>query len=205
MSRQRTLTWSGGGSPFLTGTNPLGMWLFVLSDALTFACLLIVYVYLRLSNPGWPTPFRMWPSIAQATLMTVVLLSSSYTMALAVEAIQAGKRRQSIRLLGATILLGLLFVAIHLNEWNHLIRDMKITLRTNPWNQPLFGATFFGLTGLHMAHVTAGTIYLGIVAGALACGRLGAADVKTSGLYWHFVDLVWMFLFPMIYLMSVSW
>lgn len=69
---------------------------------------------------------------------------------------------------------------------------------------PLFGATFFGITGLHMLHVTAGVVYLGIVAAGVGRGRFSDEDVEVSGLYWHFVDLVWMFVFPMIYLMSVK-
>jgi len=200
---QQEVTWQGGGSPFSIGAKPLGMWLFIASDALTFAAFLVAYTYCRLANPDWPAPFHLWPSIAQATLMTFVLLTSSLTMALAVNAMRAGDRRKTVRLIMATIGCGIGFIILHGNEWVHLIRAEGITLTSNPWGQPLFGATFFGLTGLHMAHVTAGVIYLGAVAAATARGKLTAEDVETSGLYWHFVDLVWMFIFPLVYLMSV--
>jgi cytochrome c oxidase subunit 3 len=200
---QREITWQGGGSPFTIGSKPLGMWLFIVSDALTFAALLVVYTYCRLANPDWPSPFHLWPSIAQSTLMTFVLLTSSFTMALAVNAIRSGDRAKTVKLILLTMTCGIAFILLHGSEWLHLIRAEKITLTANPWNQPLFGATFFGLTGLHMAHVTAGVIYLGIVAAAVGRGKLSAEDVETSGLYWHFVDLVWMFIFPMVYLMSV--
>lgn len=199
----REMTWLGGGSPFAIGAKPLGMWLFVVSDALTFSALLVVYTYARLSNANWPAPFGL-SSIGLATLMTFVLLTSSYTMALAVQAVKSGDRGRTVRMLLATVGLGLGFIGLHLNEWFHLMRVEHVTLQGNPWNEPLFGATFFGLTGLHMAHVTAGVIYLTIMAGAVSKGKLSAEDVETSGLYWHFVDLVWMFIFPMVYLMSAK-
>ncbi|MBL8174370.1 MAG: cytochrome c oxidase subunit 3 [Bryobacterales bacterium] len=179
------------------------MWLFVVSDALTFSTFLVIYTYARLSNPGWPSPFGP-SSIAQATLMTFVLLTSSYTMALAVNAMKTGRRGRAVRMLLATVGLGLAFVGLHIAEWMHLIRVEGVTLAANPWNQPLFGATFFTLTGLHMAHVAAGVLYLAIVAAALSRNKLDAHDVETSGLYWHFVDLVWMFIFPLVYLMSAK-
>jgi len=200
---QREITWQGGGSPFAIGAKPLGMWLFVVSDALTFATMLVVYTYARLANPNWPSPFH-FSSIVQATVMTFILLTSSYTMARAVQAMKANDRGRAVRMLLATVGFGLGFVFLHMNEWFHLIRVEHVTLAANPWNEPLFGATFYGLTGLHMAHVTAGVIYLSIVAGAVARGKLGVEDVETSGLYWHFVDLVWMFVFPMVYLMSAK-
>ncbi|MFN7938224.1 MAG: cytochrome c oxidase subunit 3 [Bryobacteraceae bacterium] len=199
----REVTWMGGGSPFAIGAKPLGMWLFVISDALTFSAFLVAYTYGRLSNPNWPAPFA-FASIVQATLMTFVLLTSSYTMALGVQAIKAGDRSRTVRMLLATVGLGLGFIGLHLNEWFHLIRIEHVTLAGNPWNEPLFGATFFGLTGLHMAHVTAGVLYLAIVAAGMARGKFSAEDVETSGLYWHFVDLVWMFIFPLVYLMSAK-
>lgn len=201
---QREITWQGGGSPFAIGSKPLGMWLFIVSDALTFAAFLVAYTYCRLANPEWPAPFHLSSSIVQATAMTFILLTSSFTMALAVNAIRAGDRSKTVKLIVATMACGAGFIVLHGNEWLHLMRVEHITLTANPWNQPLFGATFFGLTGLHMAHVTAGVIYLGVVAAAVSRGKLSAEDVETSGLYWHFVDLVWMFIFPLVYLMSVK-
>jgi cytochrome c oxidase subunit 3 len=102
------------------------------------------------------------------------------------------------------MLCGATFVGLHLTEWSHLIREEHITPWSNPAGIPLFGATFFGITGLHMLHVTSGVIYLGIVAAGFSRNRFTPDDVEVSGLFWHFVDLVWMFVFPLIYLMSVK-
>ena len=79
-----------------------------------------------------------------------------------------------------------------------------MNLSSNPWGSPLFGATFFALTGLHMTHVLSGVVYLGFVASNFSRGRSSPDDVEVSGLYWHFVDLVWMFIFPLVYLLSVK-
>jgi len=86
----------------------------------------------------------------------------------------------------------------------NLIHHEHITPSGNPWNEPLFGATFFGITGLHMTHVIIGVIYLGIICQAVMRGKFKAEDVEVAGLYWHFVDLVWMFVFPLVYLMSAN-
>jgi cytochrome c oxidase subunit 3 len=196
--------WSGGASPFGIGSKKLGMWLFLASDSLTFATLLAVYTFLRHGSANWPAPFAFSPSILFSTAMTLVLLSSSLTMVWAVKSMKAGDAALTVRWLGATMLGGAAFVALHLTEWTHLMRDEKVTPWSNPWNAPLFGATFFGITGLHMLHVTAGVVYLGVLAAGVGRGWYDEEDIEVGGLYWHFVDLVWMFVFPMIYLMSVK-
>jgi cytochrome c oxidase subunit 3 len=196
--------WSGGGSPFAINSKKFGMWLFLASDTLTFSALLVSYAYVRLSNPDWPRPFEIWPAIAKATLMTFFLLSSSLTMVMGVSAAHKGDRRKTVRYILLTMLGGVLFIILHTTEWIHLIVDEHVTPWSNPWNVPLFGGSFFGLTGMHMLHVTIGVIYLGIIAWGFGKGKFSDEDVEVSGLYWHFVDLVWMFIFPMIYLMSVS-
>jgi len=98
---------------------------------------------------------------------------------------------------------GILFDVLHIREWLGLIEE-GVRLFKNPWGSPLFGASFFTLTGLHMTHVTVGVVYLGVVAWGFNKRKFSADDVEISGLYWHFVDLVWMFLFPLIYLMSAK-
>ena len=196
-------TWDGGAFPFAVGHKKLGMWFFLLSDSLTFSALLIGYSYVRVANANWPTPFHLWPSITMATLMTVILLSSSLTMVMAVSASQRGNRRRTARFILLTMLGGAGFIVLHTNEWIQLIHE-GVRLTANPWGVPLFGATFFTLTGLHMLHVASGVVYLGVIAGGLGKGRFGHEDVEISGLYWHFVDLVWMFIFPMVYLLSAS-
>ncbi|MFN0106263.1 MAG: cytochrome c oxidase subunit 3 [Bryobacteraceae bacterium] len=186
------------------GVKTLGMWLFVLSDLLTFATLLVIYTALRLANPEWPRPFALSPAIVYATTMTIVLLTSSLTMVWAVDAMQKSDRKRTVQWLLATILGGAGFIALHLTEWRHLIQVDRITPVSNPWNVPLFGAVFFGVTGLHMAHVAAGLVYLSVLTAGVARGKFSAEDVETGGLYWHFVDLVWMFVFPLVYLMAVK-
>jgi cytochrome c oxidase subunit 3 len=146
--------------------------------------------------------------------MTFCLLSSSLTMVFGVSASSRGEKARARKWILATIFFGLAFIVLHLIEWNHLIgeglrpfflpehwvKTFTTTDGTPP--SPLFGATFFTITGLHMFHVFSGTIYLSIVAGRVK--KLKHEDVEISGLYWHFVDLVWMFVFPLIYILSVD-
>ena len=208
MSEAKAVTmdsvWHGGGSPYAIGSKKFGMWLFIISDALTFSALLMVYTYLRLSTPNWPTPFHFSPSIIFSSVMTFCLLSSSLTMVMGVHAMNHGNRKATVAWILATIGGGLAFVVLHMTEWLNLINNEGVTPGHNPWDVPLFGGTFFGLTGLHMTHVIIGLIYLAIIAQGVFRGKFKAEDVEVSGLYWHFVDLVWMFIFPLVYLMSAK-
>ncbi|MCI0366275.1 MAG: cytochrome c oxidase subunit 3, partial [Phycisphaerales bacterium] len=121
-----------------------------------------------------------------------------------VHAMAHGDRKKTVLWLIATMILGSAFVGLHLTEWMNLMNHEKITPFSNPFDVPLFGATFFSITGLHMTHVAIGVIYLAIIAFAVGRGKFNYEDVEVSGLYWHFVDLVWMFVFPLVYLMSVK-
>jgi cytochrome c oxidase subunit III len=196
--------WGGGGSPYAIPSKKLGMWLFIISDALTFSALLIAYSYIRLSSKDWPRPFEFWPSIIVSTFMTFCLLTSSITMVMAVSAAKQGRVRATVGWLGATMAGGLAFIILHANEWRGLI-GKGLRPFSNPWGgTPLFGATFFTCTGLHMLHVTIGVGVLAVVAAGFKKGKYPADYVEIAGLYWHFVDLVWMFLFPLIYLLSIA-
>jgi cytochrome c oxidase subunit 3 len=179
------------------------MWLFIVSDALTFSVLLFGYSYLRIATPEWPTPFHFWPTIVMATVMTGFLLSSSLTMVLGVNAAQRGDRKWTILWILFTALGGLAFIVLHAQEWMGLIHE-GVTLTRNPWGAPLFGATFFGITGMHMFHVFSGVVYLLVIAWGVGRKRFHSEHVEVCGLYWHFVDLVWMFVFPLVYLLSVD-
>jgi cytochrome c oxidase subunit 3 len=201
--------WSGGTHPYRIGHRKLGMWLFIVSDSLTFSALLIGYGYMRYSADQWPTPFPFSPSIIFSTIMTLCLLSSSLTMVMGVSASARGDKKGVRKWFLLTILFGVAFLVLHLFEWNHLIGEglrpfslPKEWLARWPNASPLFGATFFAITGLHMFHVFTGAIYLAVVAARV--NKLKHEDVEISGLYWHFVDLVWMFVFPMIYLLSID-
>ena len=201
--------WGGGALPFHVGHKKLGMWLFIVSDALTFSALLIAYSYVRASSEQWATPFPFYPSIVFSSVMTLCLLSSSLTMVMGVSA-SARKDYKAVRKwLGLTIIFGAAFIVLHLIEWKHLLDDglRPFSLPAEwvekwPQGSPLFGASFFAITGLHMFHVLTGLIYLAVV--AVRVRKMKHEDVEISGLYWHFVDLVWMFVFPMIYLLSVD-
>jgi cytochrome c oxidase subunit 3 len=247
-------------SLFGTYSKKVGMWLFLLSDSLTFGALLFAYTYGRVSTPNWPTPFHSG-SIRNATLMTAFLLTSSLTMVLAVNSAVHHRAKAQRFFLLATMLCGAAFVVLHGREWSSLIAE-GLTLPVFPAvpghaastefagvakTVPQFPATFFGLTGMHMLHVTLGVIYLGIIAlgrkfipvllllwlaawlgtpsyspfhygahvllvAAVIAGIVvwlkpkvyDSGDVEVAGLYWHFVDLVWMFIFPLVYLMSTK-
>jgi cytochrome c oxidase subunit III len=195
--------WDGGVSPYAVGHKKLGMWLFLASDTMTFAALLIGYSYVRIASGNWPTPFHFYPSVVFATVMTLVLLSSSLTMVFAVSASKKGKRRTAAKYIWLTAIGGFTFIVLHAKEWMNLIAEGVLPW-SNPWGSPLFGGTFFALTGMHMFHVATGVIYLGVVALRTAGGKATHEEVEVSGLYWHFVDLVWMFVFPLVYLLSVQ-
>ena len=202
-AKEATGLWNGGVAPLGTSSKKLGMWLFIVSDTLTFSAILLAYSYLRLANSNWPRPFDFYPSIMKSTGMTVVLLLSSLTMVLGVAAMHRGDRKATVKWLLATALGGAIFVVLHMTEWIQLFHE-GYTPWSNPEGVPLFGATFFGTTGLHMLHVSIGVIYLLVMAIGVSRDKFSADDVEVSGLYWHFVDLVWMFVFPMIYLMSIK-
>jgi len=195
--------WSGGVSPYAVVPKKLGMWLFIVSDAITFSALIVAYAYVRVASPDWPRPFAFSPSIVNATVMTLILLTSSITVVMAVRAAKMDARGAAAKWLMATMAGGVLFDVLHIREWLGLIEE-GVRLTRNPWGAPMFGASFFTLTGLHMTHVTIGVVYLGVIAWGFAKRKFNADDVEVSGLYWHFVDLVWMFLFPLIYLMSAK-
>ena len=201
-SKARASVWGGGQAPFAIGSKKLGMWLFIVSDSLTFSSLLVAYSYVRVASEDWPLPFD-GHSIALASVMTFCLLSSSLTMVMAVAAAHRSERSKTVGWLLATIVAGLLFIVLHTNEWLGLIHE-GVTPFSNPWGSPLFGASFFTLTGLHMTHVAIGVVYLGVIAVGFGKGKFSSEDVEVSGLYWHFVDLVWMFIFPLVYLLSTK-
>ena len=190
--------------PFGIETKKFTMWLFILADAATFAALLFAYGYLRAGSPEWPRVFDFTPTIVNGLVMTFILLTSSLTMLVAVNHAQAGRRDQSVRWIWITALLGVLFAALHLREWFKMFGE-GWTPATNPLGGPVaFGAGFFGITGLHLTHVVCGVVALAVVARKFKNGRLTAGHIETTGLYWHFVDLVWMFVFPMVYLMNAK-
>jgi len=189
-------------SPFGIQSKKLVMWLFIIADAATFGALLFGYGYLRAGSPNWSRPFDFTPTILNGMVMTAILLTSSLTMLMAVAAAQAGRRPVAVRWIAATALLGVAFAGLHLREWFKMFAE-GWSLSANPLGgSAMFGGSFFSITGLHLLHVTVGVVALTVMAVGFGRGRWTAAHVETTGLYWHFVDLVWMFVFPLVYLMN---
>jgi cytochrome c oxidase subunit III len=191
-------------SPYAIQSKKLTMWLFIISDAVTFGAILFGYAYLRAGSPNWPTPFEFSSSVVNGLIMTFVLLTSSLTMLGAVANAKQGRKSACLMWLGVTILLGIVFAALHLREWFHMFAE-GWSLSKNPLGGTVqFGATFFSITGLHLLHVISGIIALIVIGIGFNTDWLDAGHVETTGLYWHFVDLVWMFVFPLLYLMNVA-
>ncbi|PWT93872.1 MAG: cytochrome oxidase subunit III [Acidobacteria bacterium] len=188
--------------PFAMPSSKLVMWLFIISDAITFGALLFAYGYLRNATPNWPTPFKP-ASIVNVMIMTFILITSSLTILLGVRAASRDDKSGAIRWTLITAGGGVLFALLHVREWLELIHE-GVRLYQNPWGSGLFGASFFSITGLHLTHVVAGVIALIVLSIGYNRGRYTAHHMETWSLYWHFVDLVWMFVVPLVYLMNIS-
>jgi cytochrome c oxidase subunit 3 len=189
-------------SPFAVPAIKLAMWLFIISDIMTFAACLVAYGFLRNSTPNWPRPFQ-GSTIASVMVMTFILLTSSLTMALAVRAARAGDRAGAFRLMMITLAAGLLFAILHIREWFGMI-GQGMTLSKNPWGTGLFGGAYFSVTGMELLHVIAALIAFVIVGLGYKRGRYGATHVENCGLFWQFINIVWMFVVPLVYLMDVA-
>lgn len=185
---------------FSVPAKKMAMWLFIIADTATFAGCLVAYGFIRNSTPDWPRPFH---SITNVALMTFILLTSSLTMLIGVRAAQRDDKAGAFRWIMITALAGILFAALHIREWMGMIGE-GATLFHNPWGTPLFGSLFFSITGLHLLHVTGGVIALIAVGIRYKGGRYRADDLEITGLYWHFVDLVWMFVVPLVYLLNLA-
>jgi len=189
------------------------MWIFLLSDTFIFSCFLTSYMHVRISSTvPWPNPSEVFaltvfgnhiPLILIA-IMTFILISSSGTMAMAVNMGYRRKRGKTASLMLITAGFGATFVGMQAFEWTKLIVDEGVRPWSNPMGAEQFGASFFMITGFHGLHVSAGVIYLTIVALKVWRGDYDRKDnyeiVEITGLYWHFVDLVWVFIFAFFYL-----
>ena len=183
-----------------TGLNhrKMLMWIFLGSDCMFFAALVATYMVYRGQSLTGPYPIDII-DVPITTISTFVLLCSSFAMVQALSATNRDDQRGIRIWLLATAILGAIFIGFQIFEFNHF-KNAGLTLGTN-----LFGATFFTLTGFHGAHVTVGIIWLlGMLVVAMK-GRLGPAsalDVELVGLYWHFVDIVWIIIFTLLYLIA---
>jgi cytochrome c oxidase subunit 3 len=203
--------WSADKQTFHVPWGKAMMWIFLLSDTFIFSCFLTGYMTVRISTTEpWPNPSEVFalhmfgqdiPLILIA-IMTFILITSSGTMAMAVNYGYGRNRKMTAGLMLITALFGASFVGMQAFEWSKLIEE-GVRPWGNPFGAPQFGSAFFMITGFHGLHVSAGVIYLLVVAFKVLRGDYesrGYEIVEITGLYWHFVDLVWVFIFAFFYL-----
>ena len=180
-------------------TKKLGMWTFLGSEVMLFTGLIATYLVFRGKSVEGPTPPQVFADVTIVAFNTLVLLCSSLTMVLALEGVEHHDRKRFFTFILATAALGALFLSVQVYEYSKLINNEGMGLGVN-----MFGASFFTLTGFHGAHVSVGVLLLLIT--ALRGWRQGFTKefplgVEMIGLYWHFVDLVWVVIFTLVYLL----
>ena len=181
----------------------LGMWVFLVGDAMTFGCLIVTFGIMRFASTDWPVPTHVL-GISITAVMTFLLIISSVFMVEALSGVRHGDRKKFLKFLSLTILGGVLFLCMQAFEWTHLIEE-GVTISKNPFGSPLFGDTFFIMTGFHGMHVFGGVVYLSCILVGGLIGKINQSNssvVEIAGLYWHFVDLVWILIFTFVYLIE---
>lgn len=185
----------------------LGMWLFVFTEIILFGGLFVAYSMYRFMNPHDFHHASGELNVRLGVTNTVVLLTSSLTMVLSIVAIRLRRKAQSMLFLATTIVLGLVFLVIKAIEWSakfhHGLYPGAEHLMTRPPGERLFFGLYFGMTGLHGLHVTVGVVLLSVMLVLLYRENIRHDDftkLENSGLYWHIVDVVWIFLLPLFYL-----
>lgn len=204
--------WSNDKEAFHVPWGKVMMWVFLVSDTFIFTCFLVGYMNVRMSTTDpWPYPsevfglnmFGQSVPLLLIAIMTFVLITSSGTMALAVRYAHFRDKKKIALFMFITALFGITFVSMQAFEWSKLIAE-GVRPWTNPFGAEQFGSVFFTVTGFHGLHVSIGVIYLIIVASKILggyCDRKNNYElVEITGLYWHFVDLVWVFIFAFFYL-----
>jgi len=188
--------------------DTLGMWVFLGTEVLFFGGLITAYVLYRATYSYAFARASLTLDIVSGTVMTLVLLGSSLTMAMAVHSAQLGHRKALVLFLILTIVLGVAFLGIKGNEYFHKWEDHHIPGPGFVWHGPeareaqLFIYFYFALTGLHALHMIIGVGIMSVLVALTLKGRVKNYTVEISGLYWHFVDIVWIFLFPLLYLVD---
>lgn len=210
--QKMVVDWSADKETFQVSWGKLMMWIFLVGDTFIFSIFLIAYMKVRMSATAeWPSTsdvfalemFGVYVPLLLIAIMTFILITSSGTMAMAVNYAYQGKKKVTFWLMMTTAFLGLVFVGFQVFEWTKLIVDYGIRPWGNPFGAEQFGAIFFMITGFHGLHVTGGVIYIFVVALKVRRGdydKRGFQIVEITGLYWHFVDLVWVFIFAFFYL-----
>lgn len=180
----------------------VGMWMFLVTDALTFSGLLLGYGILRAKTPDWPVPSE-YLGIFLSSIATFLLICSSVTMVLAQAEGEQRRPKAMLKYLLMTALGGAIFLCIQAYEYNHLAHSAGMTFAEFLHGPPQFASSFFIITGFHGAHVFSGVVYLLYIAVLTARGKFDDGNVnlvEICGLFWHFVDLVWILVFTLIYL-----
>jgi cytochrome c oxidase subunit 3 len=186
-----------------------GMWLFLFTEMLLFGGLFIVYSIYRFRNAQAFHLAAHELSIAIGTINTVILLISSTTIAMSITAIQKNNKKLALLLLGITILLGLAFLVNKYFEWGEHLKEHiypgSAVLALRGQGDVLFYGLYFFMTGLHALHIIIGLIFIGVITSMIYKDKISHDNyvlLENSGLYWHLVDLIWIFLFPLFYLIT---
>jgi cytochrome c oxidase subunit 3 len=187
----------------------LGMWLFILSELLLFGGMFILYAAHRYKSPVDFHHASRELDVILGTLNTVILLTSSLSVAASITAMQKGQRKLSMYLLMATMALGLLFLVNKGVEWGIKIEQgvypNSPTLLARPKGEVLFFGLYYVMTGLHGLHVLVGVCVLSVMLILISKKKLNQdrfTPLENSGLYWHLVDIIWIFLYPLFYLIT---
>jgi len=181
-------------------SRKLAIWTFIGSECLFFASLITTFVIYRNSHDKGPGPKDVF-GVPLVTAGTAVLLFSSFFVVMALNGAQQGDRKKLLTWLSLTVMCGLFFVGMQVYEFTHFVHE-GMGYRSN-----LFASSFFTLTGFHGTHVAIGTLWLGTLLKDAYKGRIPpqkALNLEIAALYWHFVDVVWIIIFPVVYLMSLG-
>jgi len=186
-----------------------GMWLFLFTEMLLFGGLFIVYSVYRYRNPVAFHLAAQELSVFIGTINTIILLISSTTIAMSITAIQKNNKKLALLLLGITVILGLAFLVNKYFEWGEHIKEHiypgSSILALRGHGDVLFYGLYFFMTGLHALHIIIGLVFILVIATSILRDKINSENyvlLENSGLYWHLVDLIWIFLFPLFYLIT---
>jgi cytochrome c oxidase subunit 3 len=186
-----------------------GMWLFLFTEMLLFAGLFVVYSVYRFKNPEAFHLAAKELNVFIGTVNTIILLTSSMTIAMSITAMQKGSKKLSLFLLSVTVLLGIAFLVNKYFEWgtkiHHHIYPGSSIMESWGHGDILFFGLYYFMTGLHALHIIIGLTFIGFIMVFIAKDRVNPGNyvlLENSGLYWHLVDMIWIFLFPLFYLIT---
>jgi len=196
--------WPVDGNFGTASPAKLAMWIFLLSDFLSFVGLLLAYGILRGASKQWHNPGEPELSIPFTAVLTGLLIASSVSMLMAQNAARRHDQKATSRWLAVTALGGMLFLVGQYSEWFGLGGSAGLIKEGLVFGHSAYASTFYVITGFHGMHVTAGVIYLLVTLGRSLARPIGAGPVELVGLFWHFVDLVWNLVFALVYLIPTG-